>query len=76
MALISVPDDIIEKVCELKCLSEDGVEDIYEAAIHEAIEHFHFHCNPCNDDLDSDEVFVTEDHIACPSCGTSVEMYV
>jgi len=70
MALITVPDDILEKVCELRCLSEDETE------IHEAIEHFHFHCNSCNDDLEADEVIVTEDHIGCPSCEASVEMYV
>ena len=76
MALISVPNDIVEKVCELQSSSEDGVEDIYQTLIYETIEHFHFHCNPCNDDLDADEVLVTEDHIACPSCGTPVKMYV
>ena len=76
MSLITIPEDVVDKVCELKALSEEGVEDIYEAAISEEIEHMHFHCNSCNDDLDGDEVLVTEDHITCPSCSTPLEMYV
>lgn len=70
MALVEIPEDILDEVNEI--VSDDGyfLDDVLDI-----IQGMFFHCDKCNIDFEHDEVCFNGDSIVCEDCGSPLLVY-